>query len=276
MEKYKGIGVFDSGVGGLTVASAISKTLPNEKICYFGDTAHVPYGDRTPEEIIRFVNDIIDFLMTREIKAMVMACNTSSAVVLPRLNGRVKVPVMGVIETASREALKTSSNHRIGVVANPVTVGSGAYVKTIKKISTNGTSVHQSPCKRWVPLIEAGRVTGEEVEEIIRQDVTPLIDAKIDTLILGCTHYPYFVPSLKKVMNHGIKIVDPAESTALQLKEILLERGILSDMENPRHEFFSSGDPVSFRETGSRFFGKDLGEVKMVNPSLRRAVAVMA
>ncbi|MCD4785702.1 MAG: glutamate racemase [Candidatus Eremiobacteraeota bacterium] len=264
MNRNKGIGVFDSGVGGLTVANAISKTLPEEKIIYFGDTAHVPYGDKTETQIIKYVHNIIDFFCTKGIKALVMACNTSSAIVLPRLNGRLNIPTLGVIEFASRMALETSKNERIGVVANPLTVKNGAYKRTIKNISLNGTMVFQSPCKRWVPLIEAGNVSGEEVEEIVRQDLKPLIDSKIDTLILGCTHYPYLIPTINKIMNHGIKIIDPAKAVAEHLKKSLEEREMLSNNENSLHEFFVSGDPEEFQKMGSRFFGGKIPTVKKV------------
>ena len=265
MEKYKGIGVLDSGVGGLTVASAISGILPNEKIFYFGDTANCPYGDKTEEHIQSCVLNVINFLVSRGIKALVMACNTSSALVLPKLNGEVKVPVLGVIEFASRMALEASKSERIGVVANPLTVRSGAYIDTILKISQNGTKVFQNPCPRWVPLIEEGRVTGEDVERVVGEDLLPLTSEQIDTLILGCTHYPYMIPSIKRVLNNGINIIDPAEALALKLKDLLTESNNLSDLTEPEHEFYVSGDPVNFHRTGSRFFGKELPLVKKVS-----------
>jgi len=265
MNKNMGIGVFDSGVGGLTVANAIYRLLPEEKIIYFGDTAHVPYGDKTEEQIIQYVNNIIDFLLTREIKALVIACNTSSAIALPRLNGKVNIPTLGVIEIASRIALETSINERIGVVANPLTVKNGAYKRTIRNISLNGTMIFQSPCKRWVPLIEAGSVSGEEVEDVVRQDLKPLIDSNIDTLILGCTHYPYLIPTIKKVMNNGIKIIDPAFAMASHLKKILEEKDILSDNKNVIHEFFVSGNPDEFQVMGSRFLGRKIPRVGKVS-----------
>jgi glutamate racemase len=264
MEKYKGIGVFDSGLGGLTVASAITKILPNEKIYYFGDTAHVPYGNKTEGQIVRYVFDIIDFLKTRGIKSLVMACNTSSAVVLPKLNGNIKAPVLGVIEFASRMALQASDNEVIGVVANPVTVSSGAYIRTIMGISMNGTKIHQQACPRWVPLIEAGIFDGEEVEKVVREDIEPLLEKNIDTLILGCTHYPYFAPVIKRIAGDGLKIINPADSLAYQLKKILSDSGSLSDDPNPEHEFYVSGNPDDFRTNGSRFLGTEIKSVHKV------------
>lgn len=265
MDRYKGIGVLDSGVGGLTVASAISRILPKEKIYYFGDTANCPYGDKTEGQIIHSVMNVIEFLKQQGIKSLVMACNTSSAIVLPRLNGNVKVPVLGVIEFASRMALQMSENERIGVVANPLTVKSGAYIDTIKKISMNGTKVFQSPCPRWVPLIESGKVTGEDVENVVHEDLKSLVSENIDTLILGCTHYPYMIPSIKRVLNNSVKIIDPAEALALQLRDILEQRDLLSDTEEPQHKFFVSGDPESFHKVGSSFFGRELPEVHKVS-----------
>ncbi|MCE1245664.1 MAG: glutamate racemase [Firmicutes bacterium] len=264
MDKYRGIGVFDSGLGGLTVASAITKILPNEKIYYFGDTANVPYGNKSEGQIVKYVLDIIEFLKAKEIKALVMACNTSSAVVLPRLNGNVKAPVLGVIEFASRMALDESANEVIGVVANPVTVGSGAYVRTIKGISMNGTIIHQQACPRWVPLIEAGIFDGEEVEKVVREDIEPLLERNIDTLILGCTHYPYFAPVIRRIAGDGLKIINPADSLAYQLKKILSDSQKLSDMENPEHEFYVSGNAEDFRINGSRFLGKEIKTVHKV------------
>jgi glutamate racemase len=260
-----GIGVFDSGVGGLTVASAIQKALPGEKIYYFGDTAHLPYGDRTEGQIIGYVFDIIEFLKKQGIKALVMACNTSSALVLPRLNGQVKVPTLGVIEFASRAALQASRSERIGVVANPLTVRSLAYPTGIKNISLNGTRIYQSPCPRWVPLVESGKTAGEEVERVVREDLEPLMEAGVDTLILGCTHYPYLAPVIRKIMGDGVALVDPAQSVALRLKEILEQAGTLSGGASPAaHRFFVSGNPDEFREKGSFFFGSEISRVEKV------------
>jgi glutamate racemase len=265
MNKYAGIGVFDSGVGGLTVASKISQILPKEKIYYFGDTAHVPYGDKTEDEIMGYVCKIIDFLKGKNIKALVMACNTSSAIVLPHLDHNIGVPVLGVIEFASRLAVRVSVREKIGVVANPVTVRSGAYVQAITKISLNGVYVHQQACPRWVPLIEAGKTSGEEVERIVREDLEPLIKAGVDTLILGCTHYPYLTKVIKKIMPNGVNVVDPAEALARRLKTILKESDTLSDTNNPEHQFYVSGDPDEFKKTGSKFFGKEIETVHKID-----------
>lgn len=258
MEKNRGIGVFDSGVGGLTVASAIAKAMPNESIYYYGDTAHCPYGDRSEGQIIGYVHDIIRFLQSLKIKALIMACNTSSALVLPRLNGEVKVPALGVIEFASRAALNLSLTERIGVVANPLTVRSGAYPTCIKGISLNGTVVHQRSCPQWVPLIEAGKLDGEEVEKVVAEDVLPLVEAGVDTLVLGCTHYPYFTPVIRKIVGDGIKIIDPAQALAMRLRKILEERDLLTDNKEPDHHFFVSGCASNFKKKGGFFFGQEI------------------
>jgi glutamate racemase len=266
MDKNAGIGVFDSGVGGLTVASKISQVLPNETIYYFGDTAHVPYGDKTEDQVTGYVCKIIDFLKNENIKALVMACNTSSAIVLPHLNhDEIDIPVLGVIEFASRLALRVSTGEKIGVVANPVTVRSGAYVHAITKISLNGVYVHQQACPRWVPLIEAGKTSGEEIERVVREDLEPLIKAGVDTLILGCTHYPYLTEVIQKIMPRGVRIVDPAEALARRLKSILKKSGNLSSQTSPDHRFYVSGDPDEFKKMGSVFFGKDIKTVLKVD-----------
>lgn len=264
MHRSRGIGILDSGVGGLTVASAVSKILPNENIFYFGDTAHVPYGDKSAKEIYNYVTEIIHYLKTKEVKAVVLACNTSSALVLPRIKDTVGIPIIGVIEQAAKMALQVSVNERIGVVANPLTVSSGAYLSAVRNISLNGTRVYQSPCRQWVPMIEAGKTQGEDVERIIKKDIAPLIYEGIDTLILGCTHYPYFIPAIKRVINNHINIIDPAESTALHLKTLLADNNLLNTEEKPKHQFYVSGNPLEFRRMGRRFFGRDLGRVEQV------------
>jgi glutamate racemase len=262
MDRCKGIGIFDSGVGGLTVASQVSRLLPGEKIFYYGDTAHVPYGDKTEEQIIGYVHDIVEFLQEEGVKAIVMACNTSSALVLPKIKDKMTIPTLGVIEFASRMALEASAGERIGVVANPLTVNSGAYKKTIKGISLNGTLVYQNACPRWVPLVEAGKTSGEEVERIVREDLEPLMAANIDTLILGCTHYPYFTPVIRKIMGEDVAIIDPAEALARTLRKILEDSNLLANESNPGHRFYVSGDPEEFRIKGEMFFGKKIPEVK--------------
>jgi glutamate racemase len=265
MDKYDGIGVFDSGVGGLTVASKIAKMLPNERIFYFGDTAHVPYGDKSEVQIIGYVHNIIDFLIKKNVKALVMACNTSSAIVLPRLNGNLSVPVMGVIEYAAKRAATISANGRVGIVANPVTVRSSAYEKSIKEFSNNAITVHQQACPRWVPLIESGKTSGKEVENVVREDLQSLIDANIDTLILGCTHYPYFAPTIKKILPRNVCIIDPAEAVISQLKQVLEDSNLLSDAKKPKHSFFVSGNAEEFRLKGSWFFGQWINKICKVD-----------
>ncbi len=264
MEKNKGIGIFDSGVGGLSVASRVHQLLPRERIIYFGDTANLPYGDKTPEQIIGYVNNIIKFLMGTDIKALVMACNTSSALVLPRLKGNISVPTLGVIEYASRMALQVSANERIGVVANPVTTNSGAYPSCIVNISLNGTRVYQQACPRWVPLVESGIIEGDEVEKIVAQDIEPLLRNKVDTIILGCTHYPFLSPVIRRIAGDGIRLVDPAGALSEHLQEILARENLLSEDPAPEHRFFVSGDPEEFRRKGSLFFGREIPPVEKV------------
>lgn len=263
MERNRGIGILDSGVGGLGVASVIDKIMPGERIIYFGDTAHLPYGDKSEEQIIGYVTGIIEFLKRENIKALILACNTSSAVVLPQLRSRT-IPTLGVIEFAARLALKTSKTEKIGVVANPLTVKSCAYQKTLKGISLNGVMIRQKACPRWVPLVESGKISGPEVEEIIREDLNCLMESEIDTLILGCTHYPFLIPSIRKVIGEGINIVDPAVAVCLELKNILKDQDMLGAHLNPRHKFYVSGDAAEFKAKGSTFFGREIERVERV------------
>ncbi len=269
MESRKAIGVFDSGVGGLTVVSEILKILPNERIFYFGDTAHLPYGDKTDEQIKHYVKAIIKFLKKKGIKALVMACNTSSALVLPEVSKTETIPTLGVIEFASKLAIKSSKNERIGVVANPVTVRSKAYVKNIHGFSLNGVKVYQRACPQWVPMVEAGIFEGKEAERIIAEDLHPLKKAGIDTLILGCTHYPYLSKPIRKIMGEKVKLIDPAHALAIKLKDILTQRNLLNTHSPLPHIFYVSGSAYNFIEK-AKIFWKNIENVIEVDLSIQK------
>jgi glutamate racemase len=256
------IGILDSGVGGLSVASRIFTHLPHEEILYFGDTANVPYGDKTPEQLRGLVFRILDFFQSKNAKAVVMACNSSSAIVLEDARLRYDMPIFGVIEPAIREALAASRQKRIGLIANLVTVSSGAHQRMMTRISGNGVRIHPQACPQLVPLVEDGVLTGELAEQVLREYLHPLEERGIDTLILGCTHYPFMEESIRKILGNDVTIVDPAEHTALSLRDMLKERGIEREKSEPSHEFLVSGDPARFREIGSRLLGRPLGEVK--------------
>lgn len=260
------IGIHDSGVGGLSVVSKIREYLPNEEILYFGDTANVPYGDKSPEEVKRLVFRILNFFISKNVKAVVMACNSSSALVLDEALKKYDIPIIGVIEPAIKEALKVSPGKKIGLIANLVTVTSGAHQRAMTKISGNGVRVIPQACPKLVPLVEQGKLNGNTTESILKEYLTPLETNGMDTLILGCTHYPFLEKPIRKILKNQVKIVDPATLTAITLGNTLKERNILRNSNGkPLNQYFVSGDSESFREVGSMLLGSQIEEVKSIN-----------
>lgn len=222
------IGVFDSGVGGLTVAREIMRQLPNERIVYFGDTARVPYGSKSKETVTRYSRQIVRFLETQQVKAIVVACNTASAYAMEELEKEVDLPMIGVVKPGARTALATTTNKKIGVVATEATINSGIYSRYIEEHDTS-VSVVGKACPLFVPLVEEGLWEDPVTDEIARRYLTELIDSGIDTLILGCTHYPMLRSTVGKIMGEGVTLVNPAYETARELKALLAERGLESE-----------------------------------------------
>jgi glutamate racemase len=261
------IGVFDSGVGGLTVASVLMREMPREPVYYYADTGNVPYGPKSPKTIERIVLEILDFLVKKEVKAVVMACNTSSALVLPFIAGRFNVPMIGMIEPGATEALGRSRNRRIGVMANEATVRSNAYSDLLKSMDST-VKVVQKACPLLVPMVEKGETGSAKMHEILKSYLEPLADENIDTLIMGCTHYPFLKAQIAGILGPGVRLVNPAEKAVERLREAL-ERGNIfrEDDEPPEHRFFTSGDAEEFRRVGSRFLGLSIGQVEKVMPA---------
>ena len=214
------IGIFDSGVGGLTVLKEIRKVLPNEKLYYFGDTARVPYGEKTKELITRYSRQIVEFLIEQRADAIVVACNTATSLALDELNKIFKIPIIGVIEAGVRTALYTTTNNKIGVIGTKATINSGKYEKEIKKADSL-VEVYSKPCPLFVPTIEEGIIKGELINQMVKMYLDEF-DGKIDSLILGCTHYPLLKETISNLYPK-IKVVDPAKETALDLKRVLTE-----------------------------------------------------
>ncbi len=255
MQPVQPVGVFDSGIGGLTVAREIIRQLPAETIIYYGDTAHVPYGSRTVEELREFADTITAFLIARGAKAIVDACNTTSAVALPYLKKKYSVPIIGVIEPGVTEALRATRNGRIGVIATEATVASNAHEKAIHALAGE-VRVFARACPKLVPLVEAGLVSGPEVEAAVAEYVQPLIEAGIDTLILGCTHYPFLAPVIQEVAGPGVTLIDPAAATVRELKQVLAAGGGLRGAHYSKaHSFFVSGDARLFTRVGMQLVG---------------------
>ena len=236
------VGVFDSGVGGLTVAREIMRNLPTEKIVYFGDTARVPYGNKSPETVTRFSRQIIKFLREQKVKAIVIACNTASAFALEAVRGESEVPIIGVIEAGAAVAAKETKNKKVGVIGTLGTVNSRIHESHLKAIDPEIT-VYGQACPLFVPLVEEGWLKDPVTTQVAERYLKPLKDSGIDTLILGCTHYPLLRHTIAEVMGEGVRLVNPAYETALELKEKLERMGLDSSQQVPEgfpYRFFVS------------------------------------
>ncbi len=220
------IGVFDSGVGGLTVMRALMKTMPNEDIVYFGDTARVPYGNKSKTTIVRFSRQIVNFLLSRSVKAIVVACNTASAYALDELRSAFDLPIEGVILPGAEAAVEATRNGRIGVIGTYATVSSQAYDRAIRALKPDLTPV-KIACPLFVPLVEEGFTAGEITERVVEYYLAPLKSEAIDTLVLGCTHYPLLKSVIAAYMGAGVLCIDPAKNTAEALRARLAAAGLL-------------------------------------------------
>jgi len=294
------IGVFDSGVGGLTVLREIMRRLPFESTIYLGDNARAPYGIRTDDEVRRFSVQALDALARRDVKALVVACNTSTAVALTDFRRRYDLPVLGVVRPGASAAALATRNRRVGVIATPATVRSRAYFNAIKD-ENPAVEVYEHATPSLVPLVEAGRLSGPEVEAAVRLAVAPLLgerdeagdfifplppSAKIDTLLLGCTHYPLLAGILRAIVGDSIAIVDSATATASSLAELLsvnaLEapgttRGTAADAgmagheppdetaEAPSHRQLTTGNVAAFRTVAERMFGEEFPDIDSID-----------
>ncbi|MDR1942306.1 MAG: glutamate racemase [Endomicrobium sp.] len=260
--KNKPIGIFDSGFGGLTVMSAISKALPAENLIYFGDTAHVPYGSKSRDAVIKFSKDIAAFLLKNDIKLLVIACNTASAFALTALKKSLPVAVIGVIEPGAKAAVKNTKNRKIGIIGTEGTVSSASYLKAVKKISK--ARVFQQACPLFVPLVEEGWNKGEITQAVVKTYLTPLLKKNIDSLVLGCTHYPLLKDLLAKTAGKNVSLIDSATATANEVKEALLKKDLLSNAKKAALKFYVSDNPEKFKKIGSKFFCKKINKVKKI------------
>lgn len=256
---HKAIGVIDSGVGGLTVVKEISNRLPHESIIYFGDTARMPYGPRSYAEVRGFVLEMIDFLQQQEIKILVVACNSATAAGLSYYQQVCELPVLGVIEPGVRAALAQSNNGRIGVIGTVGTINSSEYVKALR--SNNG-SLHivTQACPLFVLLVENNLVDTPEAKKVAHEYLDPLVRDNIDSLILGCTHYPLMADLIQEVVGPSIKLINSAEEIAAEVETILNNSGMANPLEyeEPRLRFFVSGSPEPFEEVGSKLLQREI------------------
>ncbi len=262
------IGVFDSGVGGLTVAREIMRQLPNERIVYFGDTARVPYGNKSKETVTRFSRQIVRFLQMQNVKAIVVACNTASAYALDELEQEVDIPIIGVVKPGAKTAIEATHNGKIGVIATQATIGSGIYKRYIEENDT-GVSVIEKACPLFVPLVEEGLWEDPVTDEIARRYLSELIDIDIDTLILGCTHYPLIRSTVGKIMGDKVTLVNPAYETARELKELLEKENLESDkrpeLGTELYRFFVSDAAEKFQKFANSIIPYGILSAKTIN-----------
>jgi glutamate racemase len=256
------VGVFDSGIGGLTVVREIFRLLPEEPVLFFGDTARLPYGPKSPETVIRFSRQNTRFLLSKGVRFVVVACNTASSVALAVLEKESPVPVIGVIEPGARAAARATRKGIIGVIGTRGTVASGSYDRALHAIEPS-LCVVSAACPLLVPLVEEGWVDHPVTIRVLREYLAPLLHESIDTLILGCTHFPVLKGAIRKVVGEEVAIVDAARETAITLREALKPAGAPSAA--PRHRFYVSDVPHRFQEEAELFLGKPLGAVERVD-----------
>ncbi len=257
------IGIFDSGVGGLTVLKEVSKILPTENIIYLGDTARVPYGIRSPETVIRYSFECTDFLLKQDIKFLVVACNTVSAISIHEIRKKVSIPVIGVIEPGARAAVNSTKNKRIGVIGTEATIKSSAYLKAIKSIDAD-VDVLGLPCPLFVPLVEEGWTDGTIARLVAERYLKEMTDMGVDTLVLGCTHYPLLKSVIYEVMN-DVYLVDSAVETAKVVRDVLSGNGMLRANEYESiKKFFVTDSTEKFVSVGERFLQSRIEDIKKI------------
>lgn len=269
MDKNAPIGVFDSGVGGLTVAREIMRQLPQERIVYFGDTARLPYGSKSKETIIRFSEQIIRFLRTKEVKAIVIACNTASSYALHEVRKNEDIPIIGVINAGARAAAAATRNGKIGIIGTEGTISSGTYAETIREMKP-GVEVFGKACPLFVPLVEEGLLHDSVTDVIAGRYLSVLKEKYIDTMVLGCTHYPLLRSTLGRVMGSDVTLVNPAYETAVQLKTLLksMEMNCDEDRELPpeeKYQFFVSDMAEKFRTFATAILPGEVKETIKIN-----------
>jgi glutamate racemase len=265
MSDPRPLGVFDSGIGGLTVFRALAKRLPGEQILYLGDTARVPYGTKSRETVTRYTRECARFLLHRNIKTLIVACNTASALALPSLMKELSVPTVGVLQPGAQRACDVSVSGRIGVIGTDATIRSGAYAAAIRRIRADA-EVSSVPCPLFVPLAEEGWTEGEVARLVAEKYLSAFEGKGIDTLVLGCTHYPLLKGVISQVLGPSIRLVDSAEAVADEAAQVLESSGLKAMRERgEEHHFYVTDSSRRFAEVGSRFLGTPLGRLEQVD-----------
>jgi len=262
---HKPIGIFDSGIGGLTVVKAIMQELPAESIIYFGDTARVPYGSKSKSTIVRFSLENVEFLLRFGVKCIIIACNTSSSWALPTLRRYFKVPIIGVIRPGARAAVQQSANQRIGVLGTEATIKSRAYEMEIKRLNPS-VKVFSASCPLFVPLVESGWLNGSISAQVASVYLEPLKHHRVDTVILGCTHYPLLAPVIRRALGPRVTLVDSATQTAAEVKGLLAwNEWLVASRTRPAHRFFVTDESDRFVQLGQQFLGRSIRSVERVS-----------
>jgi glutamate racemase len=263
-KEFRPIGVFDSGIGGLTVLKEIHSRFPYENTVYLGDTARVPYGIRSPETVTRYSFENTRFLFSKDVKMVVIACNTASSVSLDSIRNSVEIPVLGVIEPGAKAAVAATRNKKIGIIGTEATIRSNSYTKAIKALDSV-IEVFGIACPLFVPLVEEGWTEGKIAEMIAKEYLLEIKKKEIDTLVLGCTHYPLLKSILSSVMGDGVRLIDSATETAGEIESILSRLSLLNTSgEKTTNEFFVTDSPDKFRIVGERFLGKQIPEIQKI------------
>ena len=257
------IGVFDSGLGGLTVLKEIMRMLPNENIIYFGDTARVPYGPRSKETVTKYTFQAINFLISKGVKAIVIACNTATARALEEANEKYDIPIIGVIEAGARTAVYSTKNKIVGIIGTDGTIRSKAYNIEIGKLD-KGIKIIDKSCPLFVPIVEEGWANTDIASLTAKRYLKDLMDENIDSLVLGCTHYPLLKRTIGEIVGENVKLVNPANETVKDLKEILENNNLLNDNEDSSYEYYVSDIPDKFESLAKEFLKKEINEVKNV------------
>lgn len=260
------IGVFDSGLGGLTAVKEIMKLFPNESIVYFGDTGRVPYGTRSKETILKYTRDDINFLLKNDVKMIVIACGTASSAALPEIKNDFNIPIYGVVEAGAREAARVSKNGRIGIIGTSATIKSGSYVEYIKKYNPSAQTFERA-CPMFVPLVENGYFNSEVTRLIIEEYLQEIREADVDTLILGCTHYPLLKEAIAGYMGEGVKLISPGEEVAKYLKGEIDDKDAHSGIrDEAQYSYYVSDNVESFEELGGIFLETQInGRVRKID-----------
>ncbi|MDO4296368.1 MAG: glutamate racemase [bacterium] len=270
MDKKAPIGIFDSGVGGLTVAREIIRQIPEERIVYFGDTARLPYGSKSKDNIIRYSRQIIRFLRTKDVKAIVIACNTASAYALETVSKESDIPIIGVINAGARAAAAATRNGKIGVIGTRGTIQSGIYTKVLQELKPS-VQVTGKACPLFVPLVEEGLLHDSVTDEIASRYLSDLKGKYIDTLVLGCTHYPLLRSTLRRLLGESVTLVNPAYETAIELRELLLEQGLLhekrseDESQEDKYQFFVSDLAEQFTSFATAILPNEVKKTKQID-----------